>query len=327
MNILLTSVGSNTAISVIKGLKLSNILGLRIVGTDTNDRRFCAGSNMVDSFQQIVSVHSDDYDNAIIKLIQEESIDCVIGIHDLEIEKLSALKAKYPELTFWAIPDQSVIEICNDKDAANEMCSSLGFNVPTVYDSNETKTWSKLPKPIIVKPKRGVSSSGVQIFESFESFVSFNVGGVSKEFIIQELVHGDEFTVDCYSSYIDGSFVGAVVRKRIETKAGISVKGVVIEDEEIVELCRILLLKLGLRGACNIQFIRSHDKVHFIEINPRFSGAGILSYKAGLNSPLYTITEASGCSLNHFAPISVQYGMSMTRYWQEQFCDYESAPI
>ena len=69
-----------------------------------------------------------------------------------------------------------------------------------------------------------------------------------------------------------------------------------------------------------IQFIVEDGVPYFIEINPRFSGAGILSYYAGLNSPLFTILEAVQSPLFHeLKNIPIKKGIFMTRYWNEKF--------
>lgn len=77
---------------------------------------------------------------------------------------------------------------------------------------------------------------------------------------------------------------------------------------------------LSFKGASNIQFMVENDEPYFIEINPRFSGGGILSYHAGLNSPLFTTLESIQSPLfDELKNRPIRKGVYMTRYWEEDF--------
>jgi len=68
-----------------------------------------------------------------------------------------------------------------------------------------------------------------------------------------------------------------------------------------------------------MQFIESKGIYYFIEINPRFAGAGILSYKANFNSPYYTILEACGHALPTIEDSNFIFDLKMVRFWEETF--------
>ena len=136
---------------------------------------------------------------------------------------------------------------------------------------------------------------------------------------MKKLVTGDEYTVDCYTAYNEDYF-NCCIRKRIETKEGISTKGQTIDFPLLEKLSAQIHNHLQFKGASNIQFIVENDIPYFIEINPRFSGAGILSYHANLNSPLFTVLEAVQSPLfNDLKIVPVKNGVFMTRYWNENF--------
>ena len=133
------------------------------------------------------------------------------------------------------------------------------------------------------------------------------------------MIRGVEYTVDCYTAYTENYF-NCCVRKRIEIKEGISTKGQIVEYEMLEKVSANIHQLLNYKGASNIQFIVENEVPYFIEINPRFSGGGILSYYAHLNSPLFTALEAVGSPLfNEYKNITVQKGIFMTRYWNENF--------
>lgn len=313
MKILITSLGSNTAISVIKGLALTNCK-YELFGTDTNILTECAGASFVNHFFQISSVNDKEkYEKELLKIIVEYAIDCVIPIHDLEVEFHSVLKEKYLELTFWAVNNQEIIKLCNNKKFASIKAKQVGINVPCIYSHIMPDKF-----PVIAKPLEGVSSIGIRVINTKEEWNIFISDNNPEQFIVQDFILGSEYTIDCYSSY-KGVFYGCMPRKRIETKSGISTKGITVKNEILAGLCCKFLNAVSYQGACNLQFIESNEVYYFIEINPRFAGAGILSYKSNFNSPYYTMLEASGQTLPSIEATEFKYNMKMVRFWEETF--------
>jgi carbamoyl-phosphate synthase large subunit len=331
MNILVTSLGSNPSIGVVKALKYSGIEGLRIIGTDSNEKHLCAGAAMVDVFYKMPLVSNPQfYEEALLEIIKKESINCVIPIHDLEVEYIASLSEKYPNLTFWAVNNLQIISLCNNKVKANKTAQEAGLLVPTYieFDPNHSNI-DNLRFPIIAKPLHGVSSRGLMVFdkeEDLKNALPVMERSADKYFLQNYLVDVEEYTVDCYSTY-KGIFYSGIVRKRIETKSGIATKGVIVKNEDLIIKCENFLNKLKYKGASNIQFLCSKGEYYFVEINPRFSGAGVLSYKGGLNSPYLTIIEALGKELPLPSSLQIHYGLYMTRYWNEEFYDEKGNSI
>lgn len=313
MKVLITSVGSNTSISVVKALrKLNN--EVFIVGTDSNPRHLCAGSEWVDKFFTLPTVRKKpDYLEALERIVKKEPINCLIPIHDLEIEVVSEVLDKLNQHCFVATNISSIILLCNDKGATNRIAVEAGLQVPGSFSENNTFAF-----PLIAKPLKGVSSRGLILITNESDLNSFTKQHQQEEYIVQEFIKGEEYTIDTYSDY-KGNFYGGMVRRRIETKAGISTKGVTIDDHLLIPLCKKFLELIEYKGAANLQFIVRDGIAYFIEINPRFSAGGILSYEAGFNSPGFTILEASQEKLPPFESLNLKYNLYMTRYWQEKF--------
>lgn len=309
INVLVTSLGSNTAIGVIKALRQQK--EICITGTDIFTAKQSAGSPLVDYFLQVPMAIADDYEYRLLEIIKEKNIHCVIPIHDVEVEKVSFMSVKYPAQTFWAVNPPGIISLCNDKKMMNRFLSNRQINVPEMYDAVE-----KISCPAIYKPNKGVSSKGILVIESAEeSRKNFDL----ENGFLQKMIKGDEYTVDCYTSY-HSNFFNCCVRKRIETKEGISTKGVTVDFPLLEEIAAKIHKGLQYKGASNIQFIVENGIPYFIEMNPRFSGAGILSYHAGLNSPLFTTYESVQSPLfNDAKNTVVKKGVYMTRYWNENF--------
>lgn len=305
----MTSVGSNTAIGVIKALR--GQADISITGTDTFPEHLSAGSSLVDHFYQVPLALSDDYESRLISIVKDRRIQCVIPIHDVEIVKVAELAGKYPKLCFWAVNSPSVVAMCNNKQAINSLLASHKISVPKMYNSVE-----EIVFPAIYKPNEGVSSRGIRVISSAHDLISAHE--LERGFL-QRLIKGDEYTVDCYSSYGTGDF-RCCVRQRIETKEGISTKGATTSFPQLEEIASDIHHILAYKGASNIQFIVENNIPYFIEINPRFSGGGILSYYAGLNSPLFTALESIHSPLLvELINQPIRKGIYMTRYWNENF--------
>lgn len=309
INVLVTSLGSNTAIGVIKALRYHKEIS--ITGTDVFSAKQCAGSPLADYFFQVPMAVADDYESRLIEIIKEKQIHCVIPIHDIEVQKIADISIKFPHLTFWAVNKPDIISVCNNKKKINNFLSDLQIHVPAMFNSVDSISY-----PVIYKPNEGVSSKGIQVINSpEESNRQFDlVNGY-----LQKLIKGEEYTVDCYTAY-NSDYFNCCVRKRIETKEGISTKGETVDFPLLEELSAKIHQSLHYKGASNIQFIVENGTAYFIEINPRFSGAGILSYHAGLNSPLFTAFESVRSPLFDTAKyMPVKKGVFMTRYWNENF--------
>ncbi len=309
INVLVTSLGSNTAIGVIKALRKNE--DIEITGTDSFPAHLSAGSSLADFFYEVPLALADDYETTLIKIIKERAIQCVIPIHDIEVKKIAELAIKFPNLTFWAVNNPGIISKCNDKKTINSFLMQHDIAVPKMYS-----TIASLEYPALYKPNEGVSSKGIQVFASADNI---NLHLDLNEGFLQRIIIGVEYTVDCYTSYHE-DFFNCCVRKRIETKEGISTKGQTVDVPELAALSKQIHQLLNYKGASNIQFIVENGIPYFIEINPRFSGAGILSYHANLNSPEFTVLEAiKSPGFNEIKNNPVKTNVFMTRYWNENF--------
>ncbi len=133
---------------------------------------------------------------------------------------------------------------------------------------------------------------------------------------MQTRVVGREFTVDLLTDR-DGALVGAVPRWRVETKAGISTKGMTFADNAVVSIAARALRAVGLCGAANLQgFVGEDGNVSVIEINPRFSGGLSLSLAAGADLVAEYLLLAQGQPPSR-ERLQFRSGVTMTRHFQE----------
>lgn len=306
INVLITSFGSNTSIGVAKSLRNA---GCFIIGTDSNPYYECNGYSFADQIEKLPYYNNPSYENELLRLIENYQVNCIIPIHDKEIEVISKMKDNGRlENVNVSVNHFSIIQLCNDKKKVNELLKDIIY-VPKVY----SKISEELNFPVIIKDNDGVSSKDIKIVLNINNFEEQDLSNK----IVQEFIEGEEFTVDCFSSFYDNNLFYYAVRKRVETKSGMSVKSVIVENPMIGEYCRKIHEVLDYKGVSNIQFIVSNNIPYFIEINPRFAGGGILTYKSGYNFPLMTINEL--CNKQIDSAAKLQIGNKMVRYYEETF--------
>ena len=103
--------------------------------------------------------------------------------------------------------------------------------------------------------------------------VEFFIDYVAEPVMVQKLMDGPEFSIDCLSD-LDGRCLNAIPRTMIESRGGESIKGTVIVDEELVDLGRRVVELLGVRGPCTVQVFRdSVVGLGITDVNTRFGGA------------------------------------------------------
>lgn len=307
INVLITSFGSNTSIGIAKCIK-DNCF---VLGTDSNPFYQCNGYSFADKLEFLPYYNHNNYEKDLLLLVEKYDINCIIPIHDKEIEIISKMISKgILQNIKVAVNSYEIIKLCNDKYKINSVLKDI-VKVPCVYQNiNDIKEY-----PVIIKENDGVSSNNINIANNKKEIEAIDLDNK----LIQQFVEGDEVTVDCYTSYVNPEGFYYSVRKRIETKAGMSVKSEIIDYPEIGEYCKKIHKKLNYKGVSNIQFIIKDNKAYFIEINPRFAGAGILTYKSGYNFPLMTIEELYNNKIKY--PEQLQIGNKMVRYYEETFFD------
>ena len=316
MKILITSLGSNTAIGVIKSLKIA-FPSVTIIACDTNKQSECNGSLFTDHFEQICQADDKNYIPSLMNLIKKHNLDCIIPIHDREIEVIAKNKSFFREETKILVNNSDTIELCSDKVKCCFFLNEI-LSIPKIYGE-----LNQVELPAIMKEIRGVGSTTIQIMNTQNSIPTNLPDGM----MIQEFISGEEYTVDCYSSYFSDDF-RCVVRKRKEVKNGMSIKGEIISHPKIEKLCEKIHHTFKYKGVSNIQFIENDKDIYFIEINPRFAGGGTLTYKNGFDIPVIAINEL--LMNKDFDPLKDHnplIGAKMVRYLQETFFDKDGNRI
>ena len=312
--VLVTGVGSTTALAVIKGLRQASE-PFHIIGTDTHESHQIAGSSFCDAFYTVPPAVDSGFGDRLLEICQRECVQGLIPIVDPELEVMAKQRQRFSEQGVTVIvSDVSVIQTCNDKLATAHWFAQHEVLTPQTWLVSQVQPDS-IPLPVVIKPRRGVGSVGVHVARSrnqlHEALRQVPDG------VVQAYVAGPEYTIDVLCD-LQGQDLVAVPRERQEVRAGISYKGRTVVHEGLVAEARRIAHELPIKGPCNIQCRIENEVPRFIEVNPRFSGSLPLTTAAGVNMPRLTLEMALGREVDTQS-LRYRLGVTMTRYWQEVF--------
>lgn len=319
---MITGAGTATCQSVIKGLRSQSELKVRIVTTDMNPHN--AGRYFSEVFSTVPPASEDRFITVMLEICKKERVRLLIPIVDYEFAKLSAARGEFEKIGCRvAISNPDVIGITTDKWHLFKYFREKFIPTPETFLISKINS-KKLKFPVFVKPR----ILGRASLNTFKAETRKELDDLIMKFsdcLVQEYKQGDEFTVDTLSD-LSGKCVGAVVRKRVEVKAGVSYKGITVDDEEIKKMAIAIVEGLPILGPANVQCFRKGNEVSFFDVNPRFSGTLVLSIAAGFNSPLYLAKLALGQKMD---PGVGKYkkGVTMYRFWQEVFTDEKGSKL
>jgi len=271
MKILVTSAGGPAAVGVIKSLQDFDSQGEHHI-TATDITKDSAGFHMADMGYVVPKSTDEEFISTIREIVEKEKIDILLPTGNLEIDQFESLS----DITKVFMSESKTIKLCNDKwDFYNKVKND--FDVPKTWQTSSDKKWWRG----FARPRYELGGSrGVSYCETIFEHMVTQESGV--EYIYSDYLPGQEYTIDVLCDMKKP--IIAVVRKRLQTKAGISTQGEVIRDKYIEKECMRMCEFLNLKGPVCIQMKEDYDGVpKFVEVNPRFGGGTYFTTLAGVN--------------------------------------------
>jgi carbamoyl-phosphate synthase large subunit len=166
--------------------------------------------------------------------------------------------------------------------------------------------------PAIVKPREGRGSRHVRVIHSLVEFdAHVLLSGLTRaSFLVQELLHGQEYTVTMVGD--QRGTLRAVVPVRVALKKGITVRAQTDAAPAVVAACEKIHAVQPVSGIYNIQCIQAPDgTVKPFEINPRISTTTCLAMAAGV--------DVLGLALDEGGLAPFRDGLTLHRTWETAF--------
>jgi carbamoyl-phosphate synthase large subunit len=319
LTVLVTGCGGAVGMGVIKALRMGS-RNLRLVGVDMDsyaplfymkNKQYILDKNYV-----VPDSDNPNYIRKIIEICRFENVNVIFPCTDPELEKLSDSIDELSNLGIKIIISPSnTIKICRDKWLTYE---HLKRHLPMVKsalpEAGIEKALKSTGLPAIIKPRKGWGSKHIARIDSVEE-AQIQLPRFTDP-IIQTNLTGTEYTIDCLADR-NGKVLCIVPRQRIRIYAGLSFQGITVRDESLIELGKKVANKLKFSGPFNFQVIKNCEEAKIVEINPRFSGTGILSVKAGANIPNLALRET--CNMKIPSKIDFEDGLILTRYFEEVY--------
>ena len=133
-----------------------------------------------------------------------------------------------------------------------------------------------------MKPVSGSGSVGVGKVDNWEEAVEkFNDHRFT--YIIQELMTGGDCDADVYVDCFSHKPVAIFSKRKIESRIGGASKTISFKDQKLFAFVEEVCSVLELSGPCDMDFFFKDGDYYLSEINPRFGGAYLHAYGAGVD--------------------------------------------
>jgi carbamoyl-phosphate synthase large subunit len=311
--VLITSLGSTTAISAAKALRKTG--KHRIIGTDINPFDEIPGTLFCDKLYQVGYFHQKKYIRELLDICMQEKVEFILPIVDQEVEKIAEHEKMFRQ--FGIIPCVSsyqTVKTCNDKYLTWHFLQAMEIDTPRVFLPKESKVFSKM-FPLFLKPRYGVSSRNCYQVRNMTEYQVLSKR--IEEPIIQQMMNGEQYVIDIMND-LNAKNITAVIRHEISAKSGLGVKAVTVHNERIRRYVVKIAETIGIKGPANVEVFKKGSTISLIEVNPRLSAGSILSATAGVNIAQLTLDVFSQRKMRKKTYTYLD-GVYMTRYWEEAY--------
>lgn len=347
---MLTGAGSPGAPGVIKSLRSASETNIEIIGVDASVNAI--GASLSDYFYTIPKAADDNFISEILNICKSEKIDVILPLVTKELLKLSIKKQRFLDIgTIVSVSDYSNLVVANNKGKLLQMLEKKGISIPKYEIAGTAETLKKAiyqlgypEQPVCFKPTVSNGSRGFRILDPNINRVQmlFNEKPNSTyiimndlisilehaneipEIIVMEYLPGKEYSVDVLAD--NGKVITAIPRLREATVSGITTRGVVVKESDVIEYASKVVFELGLHGNIGVQIRRNiNNEPNILEINPRIQGTIVHCLGAGVNLPYLAIKLGLGMPIEPHELV-INWGTRMSRYWEEIYYDPNGSP-
>lgn len=275
---------------------------------------------------RVPSIYDETYIDALKQVITNHNIDALISLNDLELPILSKHKEKLEALNCKVIiSDESVINIAFDKWETFKFFQKLNIKTPntflTLEDALNAINSKELCYPLVVKPRWGSASIGVDIVENENELrLAYQLQHIrikrsilnkasqqeiDKSILIQEKIGGEEYGIDILNDF-NGNHYNSFVRKKLAMRSGETDKAISVTNSIFTNIGRVIGENTKHIGNMDCDFFVHNNDVYYLEMNPRFGGGYPFSHEAGINTPAIYLAWLAGIpnvdEFNDFKP-------------------------
>jgi carbamoyl-phosphate synthase large subunit len=310
MNVMLTSVGRRAYL--VEYFK--EALGGRGKVIATNTHHNATGMLAADIACVVPSANDPGFIESLLEICSRFSVKLLMSLHDWEAPFIAARRESFREVgTIPVVSDTRITEICLDKWATFGFVKQMGWSTPLSFISIEAAknglATGKLQFPVIIKPRRGQGSVGIEVandYAELDAYFKLLVEIVAKmesngliiqngdvPLIIQQYISGIDYDIEVVND-LEGRFVSVLSKRKFSSRAGECELAVTVDEERLTNIGAEIGRKLGHLGVLDVDIIEKDGVLYVLEFNPRFGGCYPFSHMAGANLPAAYIAWALG---------------------------------
>nr|WP_321244160.1 ATP-grasp domain-containing protein [uncultured Psychroserpens sp.] len=269
----------------------------------------------------VPSFYNENYIEELKAIIKKHNIKAIVSLNDLELPILAKHKTELEASGAKVIvSSENVIDTTFDKLKTFNFLKSVGLETPLTYttleDAKKALENKELDFPLVVKPRWGSASIGIDFPESIEELdLAFNLQKIKLKksilntvsthdfdhaILIQEKIDGKEYGMDIVNNF-ECDYFGTFAREKYSMRGGETDKAVSIIDERFEKLGHEISNHLKHLGTLDCDIFVTKEKIYVLELNPRFGGGYPFSHEAGINTAAIYIEWLKGNkNVNHF---------------------------
>ena len=227
------------------------------------------------------------YFDKVKEIIVKSNAKAITTLIDPEIELLAKHRNELLEIGVLPLcPADWTAHLCFDKYEMFKHLRSKGVRTVLTYNSLDSFkngiATGEISFPVFMKPISGSGSVGIGRCENMQEVEEkWNDGKFA--YIIQELMIGGDCDADVYVDCISHKPVAVFSKKKIESRIGGASKTISYKDSKLFAFVEEVCSVLELNGPCDMDFFVKDGEYYLSEINPRFGGAYLHAYGAGVD--------------------------------------------
>ena len=282
-NILFCSAGRRC--KLLKDFKESMHGNGKIVATDLSP--VAPALFFADEQYLVPRIDDPSYFDRLFEICEKSKIKAITTLIDPEIELLAKHRDEFEKKGILPLcPAAWTAHLCFDKYEMFKYLKGKGVRTVLTYNSLEDLKRGidkgEVGFPVFMKPISGSGSVGIGKVNNWEEAEEkFNDGRFT--YIIQELMTGGDCDADVYVDCISHKPVAVFSKKKIESRIGGASKTISFKDPRLFSFVEEVCSVLELNGPCDMDFFIKDGEYYLSEINPRFGGAYLHAYGAGVD--------------------------------------------
>ncbi len=285
MNYLMLSIGRRG--ELMKDFRRSMEESSLIIATDNSP--YAPALYFADKQYIVPKITDPTYISTILDICKKENINAVTTFIDPEIMLLAENRDKFEQMGVEVLaPYIETAKLCFDKYEMFKYLRSRGIKTVETWGTfSEIKAALEkgdVSLPVFVKPRNGSGSVGARTITDMEMLQAAFKQDPS--LIAQELMSGDDcmdLDADIYVDTVSHKPVSVFLKKKISSTIGGANKTISFKDARLFDFIKNIISHFKFNGPLDADFFYKNGEYYLSEINPRFGGAYLHAYGAGVD--------------------------------------------